>query len=118
MHHSPSHFSRLNGASSAGQSAKCSRSTRFRIALSILTRLLYQEDNKGGNIRAALREQTGSKTIPQIYIGGRHIGGATELFDACKSGEMQKLLGDNNVPFNADVDVDPYSFLPGWLQAR
>jgi len=83
-----------------------------------LDSLEYQEDNKGGNIRAALRERTDSKTIPQIFIGGQYIGGATELFDACKDGSMQKLLDENAVSFNQKVDIDPYSFLPGWLQTR
>ena len=83
-----------------------------------LDSLEYQEDNKGGNIRAALRERTDSKTIPQIFMGGQYIGGATELFDACKDGSMQKLLEENAVSFNKKVDVDPYSFLPGWLQTR
>jgi cysteine synthase A len=83
-----------------------------------LDSLKYQEDNKGGNIRAALHERTDSKTIPQIFIGGQYIGGATELFDACKDGSMQKLLDENAVSFNQKVDVDPYSFLPGWLQTR
>ena len=83
-----------------------------------LDSLEYQEANKGGNIRAALRERTDSKTIPQIFIGGQYIGGATELFDACKDGSMQKLLGENAVSFNQKVDIDPYSFLPGWLQTR
>jgi cysteine synthase A len=78
----------------------------------------YQVDNQGGEIRAAIREQTGLKTIPQIYIGGKHLGGATELFDACKDGTMQKLLEDNAVSWNREVDVDPYSFLPGWLHSR
>jgi cysteine synthase A len=78
----------------------------------------YQQDNKGGNIRAAIYEQTGLKTIPQIYIGGQHIGGATELFDACKDGTMQKLLEENTVSFNKDIDMDPYTFLPGWLHSR
>jgi cysteine synthase A len=78
----------------------------------------YQEDDRGGKIRAAIREKTGLKTIPQIYIGGQHIGGATELFDACREGRMQELLDKNAVPYNRDVDLDPYSFLPGWLHAR
>ena len=78
----------------------------------------YQQDNKGGNIRAALYEQTSSKTIPQIFIGGQYIGGATELFDACKDGSMQQLLEDNTVIYNKDVQEDPYSFLPGWLHER
>ncbi|MCJ7556020.1 MAG: cysteine synthase A [Gammaproteobacteria bacterium] len=78
----------------------------------------FQKGNKGGNIRDAIREQTGLKTIPQIYIGGRHIGGATELFDACKDGSMHRLLVDNGVGYNKDIDTDPYSFLPGWLHTR
>ena len=78
----------------------------------------YQKDNKGGNIRAALRDTINSKTIPQIFIGGQYVGGATELFDACRDGEMQKLLEQNAVPYNKSIDNDPYSFLPGWLQSR
>jgi cysteine synthase A len=78
----------------------------------------YQADNKGGNIRAAIYEQTGLKTIPQIYIGGQHIGGATEMFDSCRDGSMKKLLEANAVKYNQDVDTDPYSFLPGWLHSR
>ena len=78
----------------------------------------YQADNKGGNIRAAIREQTGQKTIPQIYIGGHHVGGATELFDACRDGTMQRLLEENAVAWNKDVKQDPYTFLPGWLHTR
>ncbi len=78
----------------------------------------YQEGNKGGNIRAAIYEQTGLKTIPQIYIGGKHIGGATELFDACKDGSMQQLLDANSVSYNKQVGTDPYTFLPGWLHSR
>ncbi len=78
----------------------------------------YQQDNRGGKIRAALLERTGLKTIPQIFIGGEHVGGATELFDACRDGSMARLLDRANVSWNTDADRDPYSFLPGWLQAR
>ena len=78
----------------------------------------YQRDDWGGKIRAAIREKTGLKTIPQIFIGGEHVGGATELFDACKDGTMQRLLDENSVHFNCDVDTDPYTFLPGWLHSR
>jgi cysteine synthase A len=83
-----------------------------------LDSVAYQEDNQGGKIRAAIQERTGLKTIPQIYIGGEHIGGATELFDACKDGTMAELLEKSNVAWNKSVDTDPYSFLPGWLQTR
>ncbi len=83
-----------------------------------LDSVVYQENNKGGNIRAALREKTNAKTIPQIFIGGQYIGGATDLFDACKDGLMQKMLEENTVNYNKDVNADPYSFLPGWLHKR
>jgi len=83
-----------------------------------LDSVAYQENNWGGQIRAAISEQTGLKTIPQIYIGGRHIGGATELFDAARDGTMAGLLEQNNVSWNRDEDQDPYSFLPKWLHAR
>jgi cysteine synthase A len=72
----------------------------------------------GGNIRAAIYEQTGLRTIPQIYVGGQHVGGATEWFDAAKDGTMEKLLRENNVAWNEAVDRDPYSFLPQWLHER
>ena len=78
----------------------------------------YQQHDMGGKIRAALHEQIKSKTIPQIYIGGQHIGGASDLFDACKDGSMQKLLDENAVIYNNNVNTNPYSFLPAWLHKR
>ena len=78
----------------------------------------YQDGNKGRNIRKAIEAQTGLKTIPQIYIGGKHVGGATDLFDAARDGTMAKLLEENNVAWNTAADQDPYSFLPTWLHKR
>ncbi|MCH8060442.1 MAG: O-acetylserine lyase, partial [Proteobacteria bacterium] len=78
----------------------------------------YQVDNKGGKIRKAIEQRTGAKTIPQIYIGGIHLGGATEMFDACKDGSLAKMLEENGVSWNRSADTDPYTFLPGWLHAR
>ncbi|RZV37711.1 MAG: cysteine synthase A [Chromatiales bacterium] len=83
-----------------------------------LDSVAYQDDNKGGNIRKALEADTGLKTIPQIYIGGKHVGGATELFDAANDGAMAELLEANSVAWNMSADKDPYSFLPKWLHAR
>ena len=83
-----------------------------------LDSVAYQEGNKGGNIRKVIEQRTGLKTIPQIYVGGQHIGGASETFDAVRSGDFQKLLEQNNVNWNRQVDTDPYSFLPGWLHSR
>ena len=83
-----------------------------------LDSVAYQQDNKGGKIRAAILEKTGLKTIPQIYIGGEHLGGATELFDACNDGKMAKLLEENGVVWNREISTAPYSYLPEWLHKR
>lgn len=83
-----------------------------------LDSVAYQEDDRGGKIRKAIEQRTGLKTIPQIYVGGEHLGGASETFDAVKDGSLQKLLEDNNVAWNKEIDTDPYSFLPGWLHKR
>ena len=83
-----------------------------------LDSVAYQDDNWGGKIRKALEADTGLKTIPQIYIGGRHIGGATDLFDGMKDGSIAGLLEQNKVKWNTSADQDPYSFLPKWLHKR
>jgi cysteine synthase A len=83
-----------------------------------LDSVAYQQDNKGGKIRQAIEQRTGLKTIPQIYVGGKHLGGASETFDAVRDGSMQKMLEENNVSWNRSVDTEPYSFLPGWLHKR
>ncbi len=83
-----------------------------------LDSVAYQEDNRGGKIRKVIEQRTGLKTIPQIYVGGQHIGGASETFDAVRGGNFQELLEQNGVNWNKQVDTDPYSFLPGWLHSR
>ena len=83
-----------------------------------LDSVAYQENNKGGEIRKAIEQRTGLKTIPQVYVGGKHLGGASETFDACKDGTLATMLEENNVSWNRSVDTEPYSFLPGWLHKR
>ncbi len=78
----------------------------------------YQRANRGGKIRAVLAELTGAKTIPQIYVGGEHVGGCTELFDAFRDGSLQRRLEANGIAYAAEVALDPYELLPKWLQPR
>jgi cysteine synthase A len=78
----------------------------------------YQKDNRGGDIRVALRQRIGSPTIPQIFVGGEYIGGCTETFDAFNEGRLQKLLETNGVAFDRSKNADAYSFLPKWLHPR
>ncbi len=83
-----------------------------------LDSVAYQAGDRGGKIRAALGERTGAKTIPQVYLGGEHIGGCTEVFDAWRNGSIQQRLIDHGIQYDASVKIDPYSLLPKWLQPR
>ena len=78
----------------------------------------YQEHDRGGKIRAALTARTSVGTIPQVFVGGVLIGGATDVFDAYKEGRLQALLVKNHVEYDRSLQVDPYSFLPTWLHPK
>ena len=54
----------------------------------------------------------------RVYVGGKHVGGATDLFDGMKDSSIQALLEANGVEWNREADRDPYSFLPKWLHKR
>jgi len=40
-----------------------------------------------------LRRSGGRRTVPQIFIGDRHVGGYDDLYALDKAGELDKLLG-------------------------
>ncbi len=43
-------------------------------------------------LRAVMTEKTGRRTVPQIYIGERHVGGYDDLAALDRAGELNKLL--------------------------
>ncbi len=83
-----------------------------------LDSVAYQPDDWGGRIRRALQARTSMVTIPQIFISGELIGGASELIAAAETGELQARL--RGMPSAAAVRsvANPRSFLPGWLQTK
>jgi len=83
-----------------------------------LDSVAFQKDNLGGDIRVDLRQRTGAPTIPQIFVGGRHIGGATETFDAFNDGSLKAMLSENGVAFDPTMERDAHGFLPTWLHPR
>jgi len=42
--------------------------------------------------RQEMMEKTGRRTVPQIYIGGRHVGGYDDLVALDRAGELEPLL--------------------------
>ena len=45
--------------------------------------------------RGEMVEQTGRRTVPQIYIGERHVGGYDDLVVLDRAGELLPLLGSS-----------------------
>ena len=83
-----------------------------------LDSVAFQENDRGGKMLEVLNQRNSWPTIPQIYVGGEFVGGATDLFDVGKAGELQSKLNARNIPFNETINKDPYSFLPAWLHPR
>jgi glutaredoxin 3 len=42
--------------------------------------------------QAMIARSGGRRTVPQIFIGDRHIGGSDDLYSLEKSGELDRLL--------------------------
>ena len=43
-------------------------------------------------LRVAMMEKTGRRTVPQIYIGERHVGGYDDLAALDRDGKLTELL--------------------------
>jgi glutaredoxin 3 len=42
--------------------------------------------------RSEMQQLSGRYTVPQIWIGGRHVGGSDELHELDDSGQLDQLL--------------------------
>jgi len=42
--------------------------------------------------RTEMMQKSGRRTVPQIFIGGRHVGGFEDLAELDHAGELDKLL--------------------------
>jgi len=69
---------------------------------------------KGSVTRVALSEEvdSGATSLPKIFIGGKCIGGCSELSDLATSGELDTLLSQAKVPKkNAPKKAGLFAFL-------
>jgi cysteine synthase len=78
----------------------------------------WRQGERAQQLRALLLERTGQRTIPQVFLGGRHLGGASDVIAAWASGELAGALRAAGVAFEPEDGLDPYSLLPGWVQKR
>jgi cysteine synthase A len=83
-----------------------------------LDSVAYQDNDRGGKILEVLKQRNDWDTIPQIYVGDTFVGGATDLFDFGRSGDLERKLTELQIHYNESIKRDPYSFLPAWLHPR
>lgn len=76
-----------------------------------------QAGDLGGALRLVLQARTGEPTIPQLFVGGTHVGGCTATFAAHADGSLDRLLARHGVRC-ASGDVDTGALLPKWLHPR
>jgi len=74
-----------------------------------------QGGDLGNRIRAVLAARTGTRTIPQVYVGGHHVGGCSEVFDALADGRLDQLLATSGLEARRPEGFDPCALLPGWV---
>ena len=43
-------------------------------------------------LRAQMQEKSGRRTVPQIWIGERHVGGCDDLYALDRQGKLDPLL--------------------------
>uniref|UniRef100_A0A673MAD4 Thioredoxin reductase 1, cytoplasmic-like n=1 Tax=Sinocyclocheilus rhinocerous TaxID=307959 RepID=A0A673MAD4_9TELE len=59
----------------------------------------------GTNYQDLLHEMTGQKTVPNVFISKKHIGGCDNTMKAHKDGDLQKLLGEGSKAYDYDLIV-------------
>lgn len=50
------------------------------------------EVEDGSDIQAYLADKTGQRTVPNVFIGGKHIGGNDDFQKLYSSGELKQLI--------------------------
>ncbi|MEM6461774.1 MAG: pyridoxal-phosphate dependent enzyme [Pseudomonadota bacterium] len=74
----------------------------------------FRDNDQGGKILRALFAHTGLRTVPQVFVGGVLIGGATEVVMAAKDGSLSERLGQLHSRIVPGATKDPLDYLPAW----
>ncbi|KAK6148359.1 hypothetical protein DH2020_019271 [Rehmannia glutinosa] len=76
----------------------CGYCTRVKQLLSQLKAtykvIELDEESDGDDIQAALLEWTGQRTVPNVFINGKHIGGSDVVIAKHQKGELVPLLAE------------------------
>ncbi|XP_031090509.1 glutaredoxin [Ipomoea triloba] len=50
------------------------------------------QENDGDAIQQALLEWTGQRTVPNVFIGGKHVGGCDKTLEKHQQGQLVPML--------------------------
>lgn len=50
------------------------------------------EMDNGGDLQRTLLQMSGQRTVPNVWIKGKHLGGNDDTQNAAASGKLQELL--------------------------
>jgi glutaredoxin 3 len=68
----------------------CERAKGLLTQKSVDFRELNVEDD--AKLREEMIARSNRRTVPQIFIGDKHVGGCDDLFELDRSGELDRLI--------------------------
>ena len=75
----------------------CTKAQQLLDELKIEYSLVDVRKQENQNIWKQIQQEIGRKTVPQIYINKKHIGGCDDLYHLYYTGKLEKiLLGEEN----------------------
>ena len=87
---------RLRLYSAAPDSITCARICRTKGLFQEMgvdaTYIELDELTNGPEVQAALQGISGQRTVPNVFINGKHLGGNDDMQKAARSGKLKKLL--------------------------
>lgn len=68
----------------------CQRAKQLLGAKNVTFHEINVDDD--AKFRTEMIERSGRRTVPQIFIGEKHVGGCDDLFALDRSGELDRLI--------------------------
>ncbi|KAJ0492506.1 putative thioredoxin-disulfide reductase [Helianthus annuus] len=63
------------------------------------------EESDGGEIQSTLKEWTGQSIVPNVFMGGKYIGGSDAIMEKHRAGKMVSLLTEAGAIANASAQL-------------
>lgn len=70
----------------------CRRAEALLMARGV-TQIAHIDVDRSDEALSEMMQRTGRRTVPQIYIGERHVGGYDDLLEADRRGDLADWLG-------------------------